>query len=87
MPDARERVEALMRAADIVKVSDADLEWLRPGVDPVEFAGELVDAGVALVAVTRGAAGAIIAGPRCAPRTVPAHRVEVVDTVGAGTRT
>lgn len=84
VPGARERIEALMRAADIVKVSDGDLEWLRPGADPAAFAGELVDGGAALAAVTRGAAGGIVAGPRCAPRTVPGHRVEVVDTVGAG---
>lgn len=82
--DARERVEALMRAADIVKISDADLEWLRPGADPERFAGELLAAGVSVVAVTRGPAGSIVTSGRCPPRHLPAYRTTVVDTVGAG---
>lgn len=84
VPDARDRVEALMRAADIVKISDADLEWLRPGSDPRRFAEDLLSAGVSVVAVTRGAAGSLIAGPGCPPSRVPAYRTTVVDTVGAG---
>ncbi len=82
--DARDRVEALMRAADIVKISDADLEWLRPGADPEGFAGELLSAGVCVVAVTRGPAGSIVTGGGCPPRRLPAYRTAVVDTVGAG---
>jgi fructokinase len=84
LPDARPRIEALMRAADIVKVSDADLEWLRPGCPPGRFAEDLMSAGVSLVAVTHGASGSVIAGHRCSPRRVHAYRAEVVDTVGAG---
>ena len=84
VPDARPRVEALLRLADVVKLSDADLAWLRPGCGPEEFAGELLSAGVRVVAVTRGADGSVVAGRRCPPRRVPAYRVDVVDTVGAG---
>ncbi len=84
VPGARDRVEALMRDADIVKLSDADLEWLRPGATPADLAAELVDAGVGLVAVTRGPDGAVVAGTRLSPRHVPGHPANVVDTVGAG---
>lgn len=84
LPDARSRIEALLRAADIVKISDADLEWLRPGADPGHFADDLLSAGVTLVAVTHGAAGSVIAGPRCSPRRLHAYRADVLDTVGAG---
>jgi fructokinase len=84
VPGARARIEALMRAADIVKLSDADLEWLRPGAAPADIAEELLAAGVSLVGVTLGADGALVAGQGLTPRRVPAHPVDVVDTVGAG---
>ncbi|GAA4609873.1 carbohydrate kinase [Actinoallomurus liliacearum] len=84
VPDARSRVEALLRTADIVKISDADLEWLRPGADPRRFAAGLVEGTGAVVIVTLGAAGALVAAPRLAPLQLPARTVEVVDTVGAG---
>lgn len=85
VPDARPRIEALLRVADVVKVSDADLAWLRPDGGHESFAGELIEAGVSVVAVTHGAAGSVVTGRRCPPRQVPAYRsAGVVDTVGAG---
>jgi fructokinase len=85
VPDARPRIEALLRIADVVKVSDADLAWLRPDDGHEGFADELIEAGVSVVAVTHGAAGSVVTGRRCPPRRVPAYRAEgIVDTVGAG---
>jgi fructokinase len=85
VPDARPRIEALLRTADIVKVSDADLEWLRPGGDHAGFAEEMLAAGVSVVAVTHGADGSVVTGRRCPRLTVPAYRpAKVVDAVGAG---
>jgi fructokinase len=84
VPGARPRIEALLRLADIVKLSDADLEWLRPHGGQEEFADELLSAGVSVVAVTHGAAGSVVTGRRCPSRRVPAYRAEVIDTTGAG---
>jgi fructokinase len=84
VPDARARIEVLLRLADVVKVSDADLRWLRPDRGHEDFADELLSAGVSVVAVTHGADGSVVTGPRCAPLRVPAHVTEVVDTTGAG---
>lgn len=77
------RIETFVELADVVKVSDEDLEWLMPGVDPIDAARQWASAGTALVVVTRGgecsvaiASGAVI--------EVPSMRVDVVDTVGAG---
>jgi fructokinase len=85
VPDARPRIEALLRIADVVKVSDADLAWLRPDGGHEGFADELIEAGVSVVAVTHGAAGSVVTGRRCPPRRLPAYRAaEVADTVGAG---
>ncbi|HZE32541.1 MAG TPA: carbohydrate kinase [Actinoallomurus sp.] len=85
VPDARPRIEALLRVADVVKVSDTDLAWLRPDRGHEGFADELIEAGVSVVAVTHGAAGSVVTGRRCPPLRVPAYRTEkVVDTLGAG---
>ncbi len=77
------RIEAFVELADVVKVSDEDLEWLMPGVDPIDAARQWASAGTALVVVTRGGDGsmAIASG---AVIEVPSLRVDVADTVGAG---
>ena len=54
-PDYRRNLDQAMEIADIVKLSRADLDWLRPGVSPNAFASERLAAGATLVIVTRGA--------------------------------
>lgn len=77
-PDAyRARLAPMLARADVVKVSDEDMEWL--GTSPAE----LVAGGTALVLVTRGAEG-VDAITGSGTVTVPAERAVVVDTVGAG---
>lgn len=79
----RARIARMIGVSDIVKVSDEDLEWLVPeGVDLLEKAALL--ARGKLVIVTRGAAGAIARLTDGTVVEVPARRVDVVDTVGAG---
>ncbi|UVS78949.1 carbohydrate kinase [Actinokineospora sp. UTMC 2448] len=76
------RVERQVAMADIVKVSEEDLEWLYPGADPIEVARRWAD-GPALVVVTLGAKGAhAVSGGAETAR--PGPEVTVVDTVGAG---
>jgi fructokinase len=77
------RIEAFVELADVVKVSDEDLEWLMPGVDPLDAARQWASAGTALVVVTRGGEGSV-AFASGAVIEVPPVRVDVVDTVGAG---
>jgi fructokinase len=73
----RARMERLLARADIVKLSDEDMGWL--GVTPEE----VLAMGPRIVCVTEGAEGvtAHLDGRRV---RVPAPRVAVVDTVGAG---
>jgi fructokinase len=84
VPDARERIEALIGIADIVKLSDADLTWLRPGTTPPSFVRERARAGAPLTVVTCGAGGAVGAAPQTGILHSPAQRVTVTDTIGAG---
>jgi fructokinase len=86
LPDraaARRRVERLVAAADIVKVSQEDLAWLYPGTADEAAAAGWLARGPRLVVVTRGGAGAI-ARHGDLVTTCTAPRVAVVDTVGAG---
>lgn len=81
--DVAARVERQVAAADVVKVSDEDLAWLYPGVEPAAIAHRWADAGPAIVVVTLGADGALgVSGAAEAVR--PGPQVTVVDTVGAG---
>ncbi|MFD6090864.1 carbohydrate kinase [Oerskovia sp. NPDC060338] len=77
------RIDPLVAAADVVKVSDEDVEWLHPGADPVEVARTWAARGPAIVVVTFGGEGAVAVCSGGEVR-VAAPRVEVVDTVGAG---
>ncbi|AEG44849.1 carbohydrate kinase [Isoptericola variabilis] len=83
MAAVRDRTERLLALSDVVKASDEDLEWLQPGRDPLAVAREWLDAGPSLVVVTRGALGSW-AVTRHGEFEVPAVRVPVADTVGAG---
>nr|WP_123920078.1 carbohydrate kinase [Georgenia muralis] len=80
---ARQTVERLVAGADVVKVSDEDLAWLAPDEAPEDVARRWLTTGPALVVVTRGGEGAW-AVAASGEVTVPAERVDVVDTVGAG---
>ncbi|MCX8997197.1 carbohydrate kinase [Rhizobiaceae bacterium BDR2-2] len=81
----RDRLWRMLAATDIVKVSDDDLAWLFPGGDPLRVkAGQLRLAGAAIVIVTHGDEGATAYFGEDAEVSVPALKVAVVDTVGAG---
>ncbi len=80
---ARRRVEGLVHLSDVVKVSDEDLRWYYPGVDPVDVARAWGAAGPVAVVVTLGGEGSMLVRNDVATR-VPAPKVEVADTIGAG---
>jgi len=79
----RDRLQWLLEQSTLVKASTGDLAWLFPKLDQEAVADHLLGRGVRLVLVTQGAAGAYAASD-CARTRVPAPRVEVVDTIGAG---
>lgn len=82
---AKERVEAVLPLADMVKVSADDLDWLYPGRPPRDVLADWAGRGPALVIITLGADGALAATAGLhAPVQRPGLPIEVVDTVGAG---
>ena len=83
-PGALQRLERLVALADVVKVSDDDLRLAHPSVPVEETARRWASgAGPRLVLLTRGSAG-ITAFTATGEQAVPAPRVSVVDTIGAG---
>jgi fructokinase len=83
-PDiARGRIDRLVERCDVVKASDDDMRWIDPNRSPAQIARTWLSLGPSIVAVTMGSEGAFAV---CAAGTVrvPALRVQVVDTVGAG---
>jgi fructokinase len=77
------RIDRLAAMADIVKLSDEDLEWVVPEGTFDELAGKWLAMGAKLVILTKGAEGAV-AMTAAAAVAVPAPPVKVADTVGAG---
>ncbi len=80
----RGRVERMIGAADLVKVSDADIEALWPGEEITQRAARLAASGPGLVVLTRGGNELTAFRRDGSTVTVPAAQVEVVDTIGAG---
>jgi fructokinase len=79
----RRRVEEFSAFADMMKVSDEDLDLLFPGDEVASAVTRWHSRGVQLVVVTRGAEGAL-ASLRGEAFELPGRKVATVDTVGAG---
>lgn len=81
----RARLDLVMSYADVVKVSDEDLNWLFPSPLSLREKVEcLLERGVKLVILTRGENGATGITADGLDVSVPVRKVDVVDTVGAG---
>jgi fructokinase len=79
----RARIDRLIGIADIIKLSDEDLHWLKGAGAPEDLALALVADGARLVCITEGAKGAT--GYHAGGAVfVPSRKATVVDTVGAG---
>ena len=75
--DVRSRVEELVGLADVVKVSDEDLDWLYAGTPISQVAHLWGQLGPSVIVVTRGPGGAwgpAGAGRRRGPRRRHRHR-------------
>ncbi len=76
----RARLTRMLAAADIIKTSDEDLEWITGGTDVAQL---FENSSTKVVLLTRGAEGVTVYTPAGSIH-VPAVKAEVVDTVGAG---
>ncbi len=79
----RARIRRVLASADVLKVSAEDLAWFSPGVPAEDAAVALLAQGPRVVLLTRGGDGATVLTSD-GETDVPAPRVQVVDTIGAG---
>lgn len=77
------RIRAMMAMADIVKLSDEDLNWFGEAGSHEDVIRNWLDRGPKLIVVTHGSEGAV-GYSREHKVTVMPQKVTVVDTVGAG---
>ncbi len=81
----RDRLEGMIAQADIVKISEEDLDWIVPGADThAQKSRALLDLGARTVILTQGAQGATAYLRNGTEVHVPARPAQIVDTVGAG---
>lgn len=79
----RARIDTMLAQADIVKLSDEDLHWLKGAGDLAARARDVLAMGPRMVCITEGAKG-VTAYMAAHEVSVPAESAQVVDTVGAG---
>lgn len=77
-------IERFIALADVVKVSDEDIEWLTGGAPIDEVVDRWLGMGPSLVVVTRGKHGSEVATVSGLRFTKTPADIPVVDTVGAG---
>jgi fructokinase len=82
--DYLRRMDAFFARADIIRMSDADFEFLFRSADYATKAAALIEGGATLVIVTRGERGVLAWHRRAGSIEVMAPQVDVVDTIGAG---
>ncbi len=78
------QMDVFAAAADIVRMSDVDFEFLYGGSDYEGRARSLISAGASLVVVTRGIKGAQAWHGGAGMVEIEAPASDVVDTIGAG---
>ena len=79
----RNRIKRMIAMADIVKVSDEDLDWIANGKPFDELITLWLEGSTKLVILTQGAAG-VTGFTKNGSINIPAINVKVVDTIGAG---
>ena len=80
----RSRIQRMIAMADIVKVSDEDLDWIAPDRAHGEAIDEMVSGiGVSVVVLTKGGDGVSVFTSG-GGMDLSAQKVDVVDTIGAG---
>jgi fructokinase len=77
------RIDRLAAMSDIIKLSDEDLAWIAPEDSFEDLANRWLEMGAKLVVLTKGTEGAVAISLNASAK-VPAPKVKVADTVGAG---
>jgi len=74
----------MLRIADIATFSDEESKFMFGTNDPIEVTEKALKFGVNVVGVKRGSKGSLIKSKEGPEISVPAFKVDVIDTTGAG---
>jgi fructokinase len=80
----KKKLEAWLKLAHLVKVSDQDLGWLEPDKTLEEVAKDWLSYGPSAVIITRGEHGSVLFRTGKPNLEIETPKVKVIDTVGAG---
>jgi fructokinase len=81
---ARSAIRSMLGEADILKISEEELEFITGEADLERGAGRLDEFNIPLILITMGEEGSYIFIQGEEPVKVPAMKVNAVDTTGAG---
>ncbi len=81
---AKNRVLKLLKLADLTKLSEIDLEYLTSHKSPLKGLNELKKSVICPIILTLGAKGSIYLDNNDILIRVPAFKVKIADTIGAG---
>jgi len=79
----RSRLDRMFDLADIIKISEEDLDWYDPNTSLEAFASHRITQGASLIVTTLGEGGSV-AYTLDETITATTAKVDVVDTIGAG---
>ena len=80
----KQRFLKWLSQVDILRLSQVDLDWLYPGQDIADLLPGWFELGLSLVILTQGETGATAFTANGSQVFVPAPKIKVEDTVGAG---
>lgn len=80
----KQKLEAWLKLAHLVKVSDQDLSWLEPDKTLSEVATDWLSKGPKAVIITKGEHGSVLFRVGKPNLEIETPKVRVIDTVGAG---
>ncbi len=80
----KQKLEAWLKLAHLIKVSDQDLGWLEPDKTLEEVALDWLSKGPKAVIITKGEHGSVLFRAGKPSLEIETPKVKVIDTVGAG---
>ncbi|MGN0605872.1 MAG: carbohydrate kinase [Oscillospiraceae bacterium] len=81
--EAFRKLNKLVKYCDIIKFSDFEFQFMTNSDYLIRGVAELLKIGVKIILISQGANGCIVAS-RKGIQQIPTHKIDVVDTTGAG---
>lgn len=81
--EAFDKMNMMVNYCDIIKFSDAEFQFMTNSDNLIRGVANLLKLGVKIVLISQGANGCVVAS-RKGIQQIPTHKIDIVDTTGAG---